>query len=304
MACTKPLSGWYAKQPNVATGKYPVTFTFAEADTSRPIDIACGRCIACRIDRGAQWGQRIMHEARMYDENWFVTLTYDDQELPRTPTGLPTLRPIDMVNFMKRLRRRQERENGHRFRFYQAGEYGEVTGRPHHHAILFGIHLSDIEPVSARAGAHARYFRSMQVEDAWNHGAVILGGVTPETANYVASYVTKKITGEMAAEHYQGRTPEYATMSRRPGIGRAFLERYLSDMYPSDEIAIVGTDRTRKPPRYYDDTLKKLDQELHEEVTEARLTRPRIQKTHRQLAATDAKLHRRLNLYRKKEPGT
>lgn len=299
MACTKPLAAWYAKEPNPDTGKTPVVFTFAEADTSRPIQLACGRCIACRIDRGAQWGQRIMQEAKMHRESWFVTLTYDDERLPKTAEGLPTLRPEDMVLFMKRLRRRIDGK----LRYYQAGEYGEITSRPHHHAILFGLQVPDAEPLTARAGAHARYFRSHLLEDTWSHGTVILGGVTQESANYVARYVTKKVTGDLAPAHYRGRVPEYATMSRRPGIGRPFLEKYLADIYPADEVAIAGTDKTRKPPRYYDATLERIDQELHQEVMQARLIEPRRQRSHRELAATDAKLNRRFQLYRKKEPG-
>ncbi|WP_287777544.1 hypothetical protein, partial [Megamonas sp.] len=68
---------------------------------------------------------------------------------------------------------------------------------------------------------------------------------------YVARYVTKKITGDMAEEHYKGREPEYVVMSRRPGIGRGWLEKFVNDVYPHDYVVIRNGIKC-KPPRYYD----------------------------------------------------
>jgi hypothetical protein len=63
--------------------------------------------------------------------------------------------------------------------------------------------------------------------------------------------VTKKITGDMAEEHYKGREPEYVVMSRRPGIGRGWFEKFASDVYPHDYVVIRNGIKC-KPPRYYD----------------------------------------------------
>jgi len=84
-----------------------------------------------------------------------------------------------------------------------------------------------------------------------------------ESAAYIARYVTKKVTGQRAAAHYERVSPstgelvqvepEFATMSRRPGIGAGWFAKYGSEVYPSDEVIVRG--RACRPPRYYDERL-------------------------------------------------
>ena len=42
-------------------------------------------------------------------------------------------------------------------------------------------------------------------------------------------------------------------MSRRPGIGRDFFERYKDDFFPSDEVPVPGYGVIKGVPRYYND---------------------------------------------------
>ena len=72
-----------------------------------------------------------------------------------------------------------------------------------------------------------------------------------ESAAYVARYITKKITGPGAEAHYGDRVPEYVTMSRRPGIGKGWYDKYRSDVYPCDSVTLRGG-REMKPPKAYD----------------------------------------------------
>lgn len=266
MPCNHPLPAWRSNEPN-ERGKRPPVFTFGpgagNGSHSEPLNIPCGRCMGCRLDRARTWATRLVHEAKLYDHNWFATLTYDDDHLKRTPAGRPTLCPEDFVLFMKRLRKKM----GPNIRFYQCGEYGETTERPHHHAILFNLPLSDLQPVTRARNAHTLY-TSKALLDTWQQGHISVGAVTFETAAYVASYVNKKITGPMAESHYQGRTPEYSTMSRRPGIARTFIENFLTDVYPSDEVIMRG--HPARPPRYYDDQLLRIDDQLHAQVVTQR----------------------------------
>lgn len=190
---------------------------------------------------------RLMHEARLHQDNHFVTLTYDDERLP--PGG--TLRPQDMTLFLKRLRHKHPG-----LRYYQCGEYGERTKRPHHHAILFNCQFQDLEQISRARDAHALY-ASKELESTWKQGIVSVGAVTFESAAYCASYVTKKITGPEAEDHYRGRVPEYATMSRRPGIGRGYLEKYRGEIDAHDEVIVRGF--PMRPPKYYDRIIDKED---------------------------------------------
>lgn len=44
--------------------------------------------------------------------------------------------------------------------------------------------------------------------------------------------------------------PEYTTMSRRPGIGKAWFDKHKSDIFPCDFVIIDG--KKRKVPKYYD----------------------------------------------------
>lgn len=282
MPCNRPLAAWRTKSPG-DSGRLGVTFNFQLADSSLPVELPCGRCIGCRLERTANWAARILHESKLHKFNWFVTLTYDDQELHRTDQGLPTLQPSDFVLFMKRLRKAK----GPGLRFYQCGEYGETTFRPHHHAILFNCPLTDLQPLrQTRArNAHTLY-TSSEVLKLWTHGHISVGQVTYETAAYVASYVTKKIVGPTATAHYQGRVPEYSTMSRRPGIGRGFLEAFHSDIYPADEIIVRG--HPMRPPKYYDRILEKEDPDQYATIRDTRLVTPRHKPDHRERAAREA----------------
>ncbi len=205
-----------------------------------------------------------MHEAQMHAENCFVTLTYDEAHVP--PGGSLQLRDFQL--FMKRLRR----SAAHKVRFFHCGEYGAELGRPHYHALLFGHDFSDKAPWADRGTGPV--WRSESLERLWPLGISELGSVSFESAAYVARYVTKKVTGDAAEAHYVDRDTglirdsEYATMSRRPGIGASWFERFSSDVYPADEVVSRG--RAAKPPRFYDQLLDRRDPELYESIKRSR----------------------------------
>lgn len=148
---------------------------------------------------------------------------------------------------MKRLRKHFYGNQKGKVRYFHCGEYGDQLGRPHHHACLFNIDFPDKELWKTREGV--RLYTSKTLEKLWPYGHSTIGEVTFESAAYVARYVVKKITGEPAAAHYNGRLPEYCTMSRRPGIGRNWLEKFHDDVYPKDFIVIRG--KKSKVPKYY-----------------------------------------------------
>lgn len=94
----------------------------------------------------------------------------------------------------------------------------------------------------------------------WSKGSTVIGDLTFESAAYTARYCMKKITGDQAESHYEHvdkqtgectqLKPEYTTMSRRPGIGKPWLDKFLSDVYPSDEVISRGY--PAQPPTFYD----------------------------------------------------
>lgn len=245
MACYCPIPGWYSRKRN-ETGKRSIVFKPAEGYVDRPVSIPCGSCVGCKLERARQWAVRCMHEASLHKESCFVTLTYDDAHLPRNGS----LEPKHFVDFMKRLRYYHDG-----VRFFHCGEYGSALGRPHHHVLLFGVGFPDKVP-QANSRGHILY-TSEELCRLWPYGFNIIGDCTFESAGYVARYTLKKVSGPAMVSHYGGRVPEYLTMSRRPGIGRGWIEKFKGDVYPSDELVVNG--HVTKPPRFYDNTVEKWD---------------------------------------------
>jgi len=185
----------------------------------------------------------------------FVTLTFSPEALVEQcelTEGGYSLSVKHMQDFMKRLRRRFDDRV---IRVFYAGEYGEPVeangfiARPHYHLCLFNFDFPDKVFWQRRNGVDL--YRSGILEELWPFGFSTVGGVTFESAAYVARYVMKKISGKNAAGHYAGRLPEYVTMSRRPGIGRGWVDKFMSDIYPADFVVVRGRHKV-KPPRYYD----------------------------------------------------
>jgi len=255
MPCFHPLTGYRGRKVNPDTGKRPVVFNPRDGFTDLTVTFPCGQCIGCRLERSRQWAIRCVHEASLYSNNCFITLTYNNDHLP----ALNSLDLSAFQKFMKRLRKRF----GEGIRFFHCGEYGERFQRPHYHACLFNFDFADKQLWSVRNGV--RLYTSEALSELWPFGFSTIGDVNFESAAYVARYVTKKITGGKAASHYQvvcertgeilgRRKPEYITMSRRPGIGRDWLSKYSSDIYPDDFVVLNG--KKMKPPKFYDRTFE------------------------------------------------
>ena len=123
--------------------------------------IPCGQCIGCRLDYSREWANRAYLESKKYDQNYFITLTYDDDQLTildeiETPNEFTftkndideiewvgTLVPKELQDFIKRLRINMQRKYGQKepIRFMMCGEYGGKTRRPHYHLIAFNLQL-------------------------------------------------------------------------------------------------------------------------------------------------------------------
>jgi len=235
----------------------------------RPLTFRCGHCIGCRQDLARSWAIRIMHESLMHANNCFITLTYDDDHLP-DDGGLQV---DDYQRFTKRLRK-----NLGPFRYYHCGEYGPNTHRPHYHACLFGLDFAS-DRVLLRRTKQSDLYTSPLLQQTWGLGTVTVGNLTYESAEYVARYCMKKLTGNAGAEEYGDLRPPYSSMSLKPGLGSAWFDKYHRDVYPADEVVHKG--RRFRPPKYYDGKLeeaalrelkmKRLKHMNTEEQTERRL---------------------------------
>jgi len=260
MPCYHPMLAYRSRETN-ANGKRPLTFNPRDAYSDLTVTLPCGQCVGCRLERSRQWAVRCVHEASLHENNSFITLTFSDEYLD--PSG--SLVKADFQKFMKRLRKR----TGLKIRYFHCGEYGEKYGRPHHHACLFGIDFPDKKLWKQTNGVNL--YNSEELQQIWPYGHSSIGDVTFESAAYVARYIMKKITGDMAPEYYKNKVPPYTTMSRRPGIATEWFKKFKSDVYPDDHV-IIRNGVICKPPKFYD---KLLDDKSLKELKTKRATASR-----------------------------
>lgn len=280
MTCYSPLKGYYSKTLTVNGKRRFVTDRAKSND--QPLEIPCGQCIGCKLQRSLDWAARIEKEASLYDDNCFVTLTYAPENLP---PGASLVKP-DHQNFVKRLksavRYKYGRAAAKKIRFFMCGEYGENLGRPHYHYILLNFDFPDkIHHRNADRGE--KIFRSAMLEELWPYGFSEIGSVTFDSAAYVARYCTKKITGPMAESHYTvldaetgeyiTKQPEFTAMSLKPGIGEPWLQKFASDVYNQDTLVTRAGAKIR-PPRYYDKRYEVQNPDHYKKVLQRREQRP------------------------------
>lgn len=213
------------------------------------LQLPCGQCIGCRLERSRQWAVRCLHESTLHERNAFITLTYDESNLP--PGG--SLMYSDFQKFMKRLRKVAGKVT-----FYCGGEYGEGLSRPHYHACIFGYDFPD-KVYLKKSSDGSRLYTSKLLERLWPFGMSCTGDVTFASAAYIARYCVQKVNGDRAKAHYEvitedgeiiDRCPEFNHMSLKPAIGKRWLEKYQTDVYPRDYVVVNGV--KTKAPKYYD----------------------------------------------------
>lgn len=148
------------------------------------------------------------------------------------------------------------------------GEYGDESDRPHYHAIIFNYEFADKIFLTKRG--KFKLYISEKLQRLWPMGLSSIGSVTFQSAAYCARYCTKKVNGRAAEKHYKSLDtstgeitkiiPEYTAMSRRPGIGKDWYEKYKDEIFPLDECIVNG--HPVQPPKYYDNQLT--SSELHD----------------------------------------
>jgi len=251
MACYHPITGYKPLEGGA--------LHWAERENTRPVQIACGYCIGCRIKRQREWTVRLMCEKQMHADSMFLTLTYDDDHKPRD-NGL-CYRDVQL--FMKRARKRFKLP----LRYFVCGEYGDVTKRPHYHMCLFGLWPSDTVRVSGVYSSNDLY-ASEAIREVWGHGKCDFGQITPQSAAYTASYVLKKWHGDDREGRYERVTEdgevrtverEFAHMSLRPGIGAKWFEKYFPEVMNSGWDAVRVVDGFKPVPRYFVQMYKGID---------------------------------------------
>lgn len=266
--------------------------------------IPCGQCLECRLQHSKEWAVRCMLESKYHTPNWFVTLTYDEFNLPRkeficAENGLymqvPYLVKSDVQKFLKRLRKRLYGSQKGELRYFLCGEYGDKTYRPHYHLILYGLPLNDL--VLFKSLGHGAqtifYYNSKFLSEVWGKGFVVIAAVNQQSCAYTARYALKKVdfmhSEKYAKEQLKGFDPQlhgvnklmdwlvcseyipkpFALMSRNPGLAREYFDDQCGIIYTYDSIPGMPLSHLK----YYDRLYDKLSDFTHRELVEIKFKR-------------------------------
>lgn len=249
MSCYHPLKAFRCADGGV------VFHATARHDVVANLELACGKCIGCRIRRAQDWAIRCTHEAQGWKENSFVTLTYADENLPKDGS----LDHSHFQAFIKRTRSRLPQ----RVRFFMCGEYGEETARPHYHAIIFNAEFRPWK-IEGKSGSNNDFYSNSLLTELWGQGHCTVQPLNAQTVGYCTRYVLDKLTGDLAAQTYGTRTPPYCAVSLKPGIGALWYESFGKEKARQDFVIFDG--REVRLPKYYDKLSARKDYEFLDEV--------------------------------------
>lgn len=244
------------------------------------MDLSCGQCSECKLERSRQFAVRAVLEQAMHpdDSCWFVTLTYDEQHVPRCNVldndgeilSLMTLAPKDLDKFQKDLRAYYDYHFQHQgIRYFACGEYGDLYKRPHYHYLFFNLPIPDLTFFKKKNG-YSLYVSPL-LQDLWKKGDVLIGSLCFESAAYVARYTLKKRDKKeimlesslLSDEEYQVISalgnpsntvyPEFQRFSNRPGIGGLYYEQYRDQLLRDGTVSIKHGERavTVTIPKYF-----------------------------------------------------
>lgn len=254
-------------------------------EVNKYFEIPCGKCLGCRLDYSRDWTTRNILESRQWSDNYFLTLTYDDEYLPIYSVPFKDLNsgeideryvmsliPEDLTKFMKALRQKLSQKFHHDgVRFFACGEYGSQTMRPHFHILVYNCPIPDL--TYYKGIGEETYYNSKFIDDCWQKGFCVIGQVTAESAAYVSRYVLKKVDSDIDYK-LLGMVPEFLRMSRRPGIGESFFDLQKDKIYKNDEIWLSDKNMVSykvKPPSYFDRKFKEIFPDEFKVIKDKRL---------------------------------
>lgn len=232
--------------------------------------LPCGHCAGCKLSASSSWANRMEMELPYHENAWFLTLTYDNEHVPWSyNSGLGvdmgtgevivenlTLNYEDMQGFWKRLRRNidyHKRGDSKNLMYFQCGEYGGQTHRPHYHAIVYDLPIKPEELKEYKRKNGAVYYNVDWITKIWGMGHVVIAPAEWKAMAYTARYTTKKVYGRESKKYYEemGILPERCNMSLKPAIGARYYKEHKDEIYRKDKIQLKNG-KVCKPPRYFD----------------------------------------------------
>lgn len=219
--------------------------------------VPCGKCLNCRVQKRREWSLRAYNELSEHEKACFLTLTYDKKSIP----FCASLCKQDLVNFIKRLRKDLSMQ-GRKIRYFACGEYGDENSRPHYHLIVFGLGLDTAD-------------KRLVVDNwsfcDWSNSDIVKGSfgiAEPKSIQYVAKYIHKKCSGDLAVSEYDEKNREPVFKLQSQGLGKGYVDKNYKQIY--QQLCIKMNSYKMSLPRYY---INRLDIDCDElkEVSEKKL---------------------------------
>ena len=199
----------------------------------------CRKCIPCLLARQKAWVSRLTEELQNHDENYFVTLTYDEVHVPIDEYGEMCFNRQHLIKLNRDIRKRYQQgylENpvksflygspeklelpkGVRYKYYITSEYGPGgTHRPHYHAVWYGLQggLDIVELL----------FRTL-----WPYGFVSVFPAKDGAAGYISKYLVTDGIGKQSYQSLDNGMRPFALMSK--GLGLSYADR-MGDFHRAD----------------------------------------------------------------------
>lgn len=248
--------------------------------------IPCQNCYACKLNKSAEWATRNILETLDHEHNYFITLTYDDYNLP-IPERMEIEQPMEdgtilkyniendgtwiegclipdhIEKFIKDIRNYFNYRGIQNIRYFYCGEYGETTHRPHYHILLYGLPMDLSQNYSYHIDKNYKeHWKNPIIDKFWPYGMHDIANIEWSSAAYVSRYTMKKIFDEPKSNilyAQEGKIKEYVRMSNRPGIGMKYYKEHSLDIYKNDEMimkTVKGNTGSFKPPKSFDKLFK------------------------------------------------
>lgn len=192
------------------------------------VHVPCGTCLPCLRNKRRDWYFRLQQEQKHSTNSYFLTLTYEEEEMPKIE-GVPTLLKADVQKFINSMRKAQERlwkkeieklENTAfiekyitgrwKIRYFAVGEYGTKGDRPHYHICIFNVVPLVLD----------------RVNEIWKKGFVHVGEVNFKSMKYATKYI---IGGQ---EHF--------TLNEKDGRGSAKRETGSRSGKPNKPFSLMS----------------------------------------------------------------
>lgn len=195
----------------------------------------CGKCLFCRKKKAYELACRCVLHASMYEQNCFVTLTYNGLQ----PGFDNSFDYRDIQLFKKRLRQSLLRSQNKRVEIFNVHEYGK-QGRKHWHLVIFNHDFADKEPFTK--SNQIPIYTSKTLEKLWPHGFNAIGDVTEASAMYQAQYMKKDFKNGNV-------TNDKKSHSKHSGIGKPYFLKHYNQILRLGYIPING--KKLPIPRYF-----------------------------------------------------